>query len=143
MGRRNLDSMKSADLAWNERRWNEYADLFDEDATVCVSGGTHGKDWHVVRARTFCEAFPDAHVNMTPYLDLFISHDGSKTCSVAELTGTMKGTVTYGPLVIQPNQKRFSITFMAISRWRNGKVFEHREFFDRALLARQLEIPAF
>lgn len=143
MGRRNLETMRAVDLAWNERRWEDYASLLDDELTVFASGKhrSHHKARHVARAKAFCATFPDAHVNMTPYLDLFISHDGSKTCSVAALTGTMEGVIDRRNQIIEPSRRRFSITFMAICKWRNGKILEQREFFDTVLLARQLAIP--
>lgn len=144
MGRRNLDSMRAADLAWNERRWDDYASAFDEEAVIFSSGmdAPCVKAALVARAKAFCETFPDAHVNMTPYLDLFISHDGSKTCSVAALTGTMEGGILYGLQMIEPNHRRFSVTLMAICKWRDGKILEQRRFFDTTLFAQQIEIPA-
>ncbi|MDE1992946.1 MAG: ester cyclase [Rhizobiaceae bacterium] len=143
MGRRNLDTMRAADLAWNERRWDDYAALIDDELMIFASGEEmpHHKAWHINRAKAFCIAFPDARLDMAPYLDLFMSHDGSKTCSVATFSGTMHGSLRRGNRLIAPNHRRFSITLMAICKWRNGKIVELREFFDTVLFARQLDIP--
>lgn len=68
LGEENLDRMHAVDRAWNDRRWNDYAALFDPDVVVWASGDdfSHGRDTHVAKARALCQAFPDARVVADP-----------------------------------------------------------------------------
>ncbi|MFB9952894.1 ester cyclase [Rhizobium puerariae] len=129
MGRRNLELMRAIDTAWNMRQWADYADLLDEDLVAWMSGEDtpHGKAEHIVRAQRFCARFPDCRVHMDPYLDLFLSLDTNRTCSIALLSGS--SAVTKGT---------FKVSFTAICRWNNGRIIEQREYFDNELLMKQL-----
>jgi ketosteroid isomerase-like protein len=126
MGRRNLDSMRAIDAAWNRRQWGDYAAYFAEDLVAWITGelGPHGKGEHVLKAQQFCAAFPDCQVR-DDYLEFFLSLDGQITCTVALLSGT------HGARAI-------NVPFSVICKWRDGRVAEQREFFDRELFDKQL-----
>ncbi|SCY89867.1 ester cyclase [Rhizobium sp. NFACC06-2] len=128
MGRRNLEYLRSIDAAWNRRQWDDYAALLDDDLVSWMSGDQepHRKAEHVLRAQRFCAMFPDSHVE-EDYIDLILSLDGHKTCSVAVMTGT-------GP----KGEARFRITFALICKWHNGRIVEQREYIDRELFEKQL-----
>lgn len=143
MGRRNLARMRSVDLAWNERRWNDYSDLLADNLTAYCPGDEkfHTKADQLDRAKSFCEIFPDTIIHIAPYIDLFCSSNGTKTCSIAQMTGTMTSPMTMPDgLVIPPTRRRFNVTLIAISRWQFGRIVEQREFLDRKLLLGQLHI---
>ncbi|WP_162950164.1 nuclear transport factor 2 family protein [Rhizobium jaguaris] len=122
MGRRNLNSVKDLDRAWNARRWDDYAELIDDSAVLFIGPHRrpHGKSELVRRSRELCRAFPDAHLHIDPYVDLFMSHDGNKTCSIARLTATRPhGSNPAGDI---------DLTVAAVSRWEAGKLVEVRNF---------------
>jgi len=131
MGRRNLECMRLIDTAWNRRQWADYAALLDDGLVAWMSGdeSAHDKAEHVLRAQRFCAMFPDCQVG-EPYVDIFLSLDGNKTCSVARLTGS-------APL----GGRRFDVSFAVVCHWRNGRITEQREYFDRELFERQLNLP--
>lgn len=91
--RRTLDRMRALDRAWNERRWDDYAEFLDEAMTAHGDGdfGPVGKRQHIEQVMGFCSTFPDARLHTTPYVELFSSHDGLHSCSIARLTGTAHG----------------------------------------------------
>ncbi len=138
----NLDRMRAIDLAWNERRWNDYGDLLADDLLAFASGDAlpHKKREHIDRAKTFCNAFPDNRVYSTPYLELFASFDNRMTCSIARITGTMTGTMKLSGKMIKPTGRIFDTSFVAICRWQDGKIIEQREYFDVELMMAQLKI---
>jgi hypothetical protein len=91
MGRRNLDSMRAIDAAWNRRQWGDYAAYFAEDLVAWITGdtGPHGKGEHVLKAQQFCASFPDCQVR-DDYLEFFLSLDGQITCTVALLSAEQR-----------------------------------------------------
>ncbi|MBZ9988169.1 ester cyclase [Mesorhizobium sp. BH1-1-5] len=131
MGRRNLESMRSIDAAWNRRQWADYAALLDDDLIAWMSGDVdpHDKAEHVLRAQRFCAMFPDCLVSES-YVDIFLSLDGKKTCSIARLTGSAPS-----------DGRSFDVSFAVICKWRDGRIVEQREYFDRELFERQLTLP--
>lgn len=143
--RRTLERMRAVDRAWNARRWNDYADLLDDDLVAYMAGepAPHGKAEHVERAREFCEAFPDSVVHFEPYLDLFATHDGGKSCSVARLTGTASCEVRMPRGATMPvSHGCFDVTFVAVCTWRGGRIVEQREYVDQQLMQQQLRESA-
>ncbi|PZP59180.1 ester cyclase [Pseudoxanthomonas winnipegensis] len=133
--------MRAIDVAWNVRDWNTYAGLLD-DALVAHASGTaqpHDKARHVANAIAFCGAFPDARVVTTPYITLFAAEDGARTCSVARITGTADGDLTWlGDPAPVAAGRAFDTTFAAICHWRGGRVIGQRQYLDIDLMLRQL-----
>ncbi len=141
--RTTLDQMRAIDRAWNERRWDIYADLLGDGHIAFASGdeAAHGKPEHILKAKAFCAAFPDSHVHTDPYLDLFASYDGRRTCSVARITASATGNLQLpGGAVLRSAHKAFDVTFAAICTWRNGQIIEQRQYFDSELMLRQLGV---
>lgn len=128
MGRRNLEYLRFVDAAWNRRQWNDYAALLDDGLIAWMSGDVepHGKSEHILRAQRFCAMYPDSQVE-EDYLELMLSLDGKKTCSVAVMTGSSAENAT-----------PFRITFAVICNWRDGRIVEQREYIDRELFEKQL-----
>lgn len=112
----NLERMRAIDRAWNVRSWADYGNLLAEALVAYASGeaNSHGKQEHIARAKVFCSAFPDNHVYTEPYLNLFSSEDGTITCSIARIAGTMTDPLATKSGVIQPNRREFDVTFTAI-----------------------------
>ncbi len=133
--------MRQIDRAWNERNWDNYANLLADELVVHANGeeAPHGKQEHIAKARSFCAAFPDSRVHVDPYLELFASHDGTTSCSVARITGTATGDLTM-PHGLTPAavHHAFDVTCTAIRRWHGSRIVEQREFFDMELMLRQL-----
>ncbi|HEY9022771.1 MAG TPA: ester cyclase [Burkholderiaceae bacterium] len=130
----NLDRMHAIDLAWNERRWEDYGALLDDRLVAYMAGDEceHDKVRHLEKARAFCAAHPDARVIADRYLDLFESRDGTRTCSIARLVGT-------AGLSGKPVERRsFDVTFTVVCEWQDGRVVRQREYLDNVTLARQL-----
>jgi ketosteroid isomerase-like protein len=134
-----LVSMRAIDVAWNERRWDDYGDLLSDELVAYSSGETrpHGKPHHIAKAKTFCATFPDAKVRTDPYRELLAS--GEKTCSVARITGTAPPDLVLpnGEILASPG-RAFDLTFAAICTWRAGRIIDQHEYIDTALMLRQL-----
>lgn len=140
-----LDCMRAIDQAWNARDWTAYAALLDPALVAHASGEEtpHGKAEHVQRARAFCAVFPGARVHTEPYLALFADPHGSRTCSVARMSGTACGQVRLpdGGVLELPQPRVFEISFAAICQWRQGRITGQRQYVDLDLLLRQLRGP--
>jgi len=138
-----LERMRAIDAAWNARDWAAYGDLLAEGLTAYAGGEAepHGKHAHIEKARKFCAIVADAHVWIEPYLDLFASHDGSKSCSVARITGTVDGAPeTFPGVALPPGRHAFDVTFAVVCRWQAGRIVEQRQLLDTALMLRQLQV---
>ena len=131
--------MYAIDLAWNERRWEDYGSLLADDLVAYASGETisHSKQEHIERAKSFCQLFPDNSVQLKPYLELFEGENGM-TCSVARISGTLKAELSIEGKVIKPDSQTFDVTFTTICKWRDGKITGQREYFDTVLMLQQL-----
>jgi ketosteroid isomerase-like protein len=138
----NLDNIQAIDRAWNERRWDDYDNLLDDNMIAYISeeGAPHFKAAHTTNAKIFCNTFPDCLVHISPYLQLFESTNYTMTCSVARITGTMTGEMQIGKKSVEPNHRGFDVTFTIICRWRHGKIIERREYFEKERMFAQLHI---
>ncbi|MDE1145878.1 MAG: ester cyclase [Azospirillaceae bacterium] len=141
--RRTLDRMRALDRAWNERRWDDYAEFLDEAMTAHGDGdfGPVGKRQHIEQVMGFCSTFPDARLHTTPYVELFSSHDGLHSCSIARLTGTAHGAPS-PPQGEDPDpaslRRPFNVLRLAVCRWDRGWIVDYRLHLDTALMLRQL-----
>jgi ketosteroid isomerase-like protein len=131
----NLDRMHAVDRAWNARRWDDYAAHFADDLVAWMAGDEHEHDkaQHLRNAEAFCATYPDARVVMESYVDLFLSADETRTCSIARLTGTAAS------VGVASTGRRFDVAFIVVSEWRDGRIVCQREFVDNASMLRQLE----
>jgi len=71
-------------------------------------------------------------VASSPYVDLFESRNGTRTCSIPHLVGT--ATSPERPM----ERRSFDVTFTVICDWRNGRVVRQTESPDNVTLASQL-----
>jgi len=131
--------MRAVDVAWNERRWEDYGQLLSDELLAYSNGEAlpHDKPHHIAKAKTFCAAFPDAKVQIDPYHELFSS--GEKTCSVARIAGTAAPDLALpsGEILAGPGRK-FDLTFAAVCTWRAGRIVDQHEYIDTELMLRQL-----
>jgi ketosteroid isomerase-like protein len=114
----NIDRMHQIDAAWNGRDWDAYANLIAPDFQGWMNGDTtpHNKEEHIRRGQAYCVAMPSNQIASEPYLELFASADGSKTCSIATVTATdSRGLTTRATLAV-------------ICHWRGGQIQRQREF---------------
>jgi len=131
--------MRAIDVAWNERRWDDYGDLLSDELVAFSSSETlpHGKPHHIAKAKIFCATFPDTKVQTDPYCELFTS--GEKTCSVARIAGTAPPNLILpnGEILTGPG-RAFDLTFAAICTWRGGRIIDQHEYIDTELMLCQL-----
>lgn len=127
--RTTLNGMHAIDEAWNARDWEAYGRLLADDLVAYASGDAtaHGKADHIAKAKDLCTSFPDARVASEQYLELFTSHDGIRSASVARLTGTERRS-----------GRSFDVTFAVINRWKDGRIATQRQFLDIDGMRRQL-----
>ena len=128
--RANLAAMEAIDDAWNRRDWAAYGGFLADDLVALNAGRTQGRAEHVADAQALCARFPDATVRL-PYLDVFASEDGTRTDSVARLTGTDPAS-----------GRAFDVGFCVICTRRGGRIVAQRQFVDTETLRRQLGAPS-
>jgi len=140
-----VDLMTTLDDAWNagpgSPLWETFRKRHTENVVVHWPGGappTRGRHNHDLEAIEFFKTFPDNHLINRPYKILFA--DGNHTCSIAELSGTMKGPMkTAEGKVIQPTGKSFHVEFCTVATWNEkGEITEERLFYDLVGLMRQI-----
>jgi hypothetical protein len=67
---------------------------------------------------------------------------GEWTCTIAELTGTMTGTMTMADgTVIAPTNKSFKVDFCTVAHWNEiGEIVEENLFYDLLGMLRQIGV---
>ena len=89
---KNMELMQTLDDAWNEQNVEVFRARHKPDVIVRWPGNpkpTVGIEDHTQEAYDFWKTFPDQRLANRPYRIFFAS--GDFTCSVARMTGTMKG----------------------------------------------------
>ncbi len=135
----NLELMRTLDDAWNTQDWKTFKKRHSEHVAVFWPGQpepTREKHNHEAEAKEFFKTFPDNHIVNNPYKILFGS--GDWTCTVADFTGTMKGSMKSGGKVIPPTNKSFKVEFCTVAHWRNSEILEERLFYDLVGLMKQI-----
>jgi ketosteroid isomerase-like protein len=112
------DKMRAVDVAWNERRWDDYRAHFAPDFRGWMDADTapHDLEEHVRRGQAFCLEYPDNLIHIDPYLQLFSDAAETRTCSVALTTGTSLAG------------EKLSALLGVVCTWRDGRICEQREF---------------
>lgn len=137
--------MQTLDDAWNagpgSPLWNTFRKRHTEDVAVYWPGQpepTRGRHNHDVEAVGFFKTFPDNHLINRPY-KIFIA-SGNHTCSVADFTGTMKGSMMGpGGKVIPPTGKSFHVEFCTVATWNEkGEITEERLSYDLVTFMKQI-----
>lgn len=139
---RNLELMQTLDDAWNAQDWDTFDKRHRHDVIVRwpAQSPTNGRRDHRAESIRLFKTFPDNRVHNRPYKTLFAS--GDWTCSIARLTGTMKGPMA-GPdgVDIPPTGKSFEVDFCTVARWSDdGEIIEENLFYDLVGLMRQVGI---
>jgi predicted ester cyclase len=141
----NVDELKTLmttlDDSWNSQDWDTFNKRHAENVAVYWPGQpdpTRGLSAHQDEAEQFFKTFPDNRVGNRRYKILFA--EGDYTCSVANFTGTMTGTMTAPDgTTIQPTNKRFEVEFCTVAHWNeDGEITEERLFYDLVGLMRQI-----
>ncbi|TAA20118.1 nuclear transport factor 2 family protein [Pseudoxanthomonas winnipegensis] len=90
--RNNIDRLREAHAAWNDRQWDDYADLLAERMASHDIGASQvsGKPAHLEAEQCFCRLYPDARFHIAPYVSVFASGDGRRVASVVRLTATLR-----------------------------------------------------
>ena len=136
----NMELMKTLDDAWNTQDWETFKKRHAANTAVYWPGQpepTRGRDAHHKEAVEFFKTFPDNRVANSPYKISF--SQGNYTCSVADFTGTMKGTMKGADgKIIQPTNKKFKVELCTVALWKNKEIVEERLFYDVVGMMRQL-----
>ncbi|SFM29002.1 ester cyclase [Methanolobus profundi] len=136
----NLELMITLDDAWNAQDWETFNKRHSEDTAVYWPGQTEptrGRKAHNEEAIEFYKTFPDNHVENRPYKVLF--GQGDWTCSVAVLSGTMKGPMkTPEGDEIPPTNKSFKVDFCTVAHWKDGQIVDEKLFYDLVGVMKQI-----
>ena len=132
----NLELMQTLDDAWNSQNWEVFRKRHSEDTVVFWPGQpdpTKGRHNHEVESKEFFKTFPDNHIMNNPYKISF--GEGDWTCSIADFTGTMKGS---SGKIIPPTNRSFKVEFCTVAHWKNGEIVAERLFYDLVGLMKQI-----
>ncbi len=137
----NMQLMQTLDDAWNTQDWDTFRKRHAKDVAVYWPGQpdpTRGREAHEEESKQYFKTFPDNHIDNHPYKIFFAQDD--YTCSVANFTGTMKGSMT-GPKgeSIEPTNKSFHVEFCTVAHWNEaGEITEERLFYDLVTFMKQI-----
>jgi len=135
-----LELMQTLDDSWNSQDWETFQKRHYHDTVVKWPGGkepTKGIRNHEAEAREFFKTFPDNRVENRPY-KVFFAY-GDWTCSIAEITGTMKGPMQgSNGQVIPPTNKSFAVELCTVAHWVNDEIVEESLFYDLVGLMKQI-----
>ena len=98
MTQNNLELMRTLDDSWNAQDWHTFEKRHSKDTTVFWPGQaepTRGRDNHKAESVEFFKTFPDNHLINHPYRVEIAQ--GEWTCTVADFTGTMRGSIKGPP----------------------------------------------
>ena len=133
--------MKNLDVAWNAQDWNTFSKRHTDEVIVGWPGQppTEGIEAHKKEGEYFFEPFPDNRVGNNPYKVLFGQVEW--TCSIAEFTGTHKGSMTgLDGKIIEPINKKVKVDFCTVAKWKNGRIVEENLFYDVVGMMKQLGV---
>ena len=101
---------------------------------------TLGIEAHVKEALTFFKTFPDQHLVNNPYKVMIAQ--GHWTCTIAEFTGTVTGSMTMADgTVIAPTNRSFKVDFCTVAHWNeNGEIVEENLFYDLMGMLKQIGV---
>jgi predicted ester cyclase len=136
----NLRLMQTLDDAWNSQDWGTFGKRHAENVKVSWPGGasaTLGRDAHRAECQEFFRTFPDNHIQNRPYKVAVAQ--GDHTCTVADFTGSMKGSLR-GPdgRDLPATNRPFRIEFCTVATWKNGEITEERLFYDLPGMMQQI-----
>jgi steroid delta-isomerase-like uncharacterized protein len=126
--------------AWNERKFDEIADLTAPDGTTTVIGTGErftGREGSLRYNTMWAEGFPDGRIT----IDRVIA---SGDHVVVEFTGrgTHSGTLSTSMGDIPATGQEMTLQLCDVMEFRDGKVADHRTYFDTASMMAQLGLGA-
>ena len=140
MAEKNMELMQTLDDAWNEQNVEVFRARHKPDVIVRWPGNpkpTVGIEDHTQEAYDFWKTFPDQRLANRPYRIFFAS--GDFTCSVARMTGTMKGPMKAPDgTEIPPTGKSFDVDFYTVAKWDNGQIVEENLMYDLVTFMKQI-----
>jgi len=140
-GEDNLQRMKTLDDSWNAQDWEVFRKRHSADTAVFWPGvpePTRGRDAHQAESEAFFKSIENKLDN-NPYKVMVAS--GDWTCTIADWKGRMIGPWKgLDGKVHQATNKRFTLEFCTIARWKNGEIVEEKLFYDQVSFLRQIGI---
>jgi predicted ester cyclase len=138
--------MKTLDDAWNagpsSPLWEIFKKRHSQDVKVYWPGKsepTVGRQNHDAEAQQFSKTYDNKFQN-NPYKIMLAQ--GDYTCTVADWTVTMKGSMVGADgKTIPPTGKTAQLEFCTVVTWKNGEIIEERIFYDLVNMKKQLGIP--
>lgn len=137
----NLTLMKTLDDSWNSQDLTVFRKRHAKNCIIRWPNQppTHGIEAHEQEALRLFEIFPDQHIVNNPYKTMIAQ--GEWTCTIAEFTGTMKGSMTMvDGTVIPPTNKSFRVDFCTVAHWINGEIVEENLFYDLMGMLKQIGV---
>jgi len=116
MAQNNLELMRTLDDSWNAQDWETFEKRHSRDTAVFWPGQaepTRGRDNHKAESIEFFKTFPDNHLINHPY-KVEIAQ-GEWTCTVADFTGTMRGSMKGPGGQTDPPDQRPTRSFISSS----------------------------
>jgi len=122
-------------LAWNERRFDDWAGTFTDDATIVGPGGVSGTGSEIKRRSWdfWHDAFPDNRVEV-----VHIAEDGELAVLEAVFDGTHTGPLRADTGEFPPTGRRISVSYTATFTTRGERFTSGRLQFDQQDVMTQL-----
>ena len=136
----NADLARRVHEAWNERNFDEIAEVTASDATITIvgSGDTfEGKEGTRAYNAMWADAFPDGKVTVDRVI-------ASGDYAVVEFTGRGKHTGTLATSMgeIPATGRSLTLQLCDVMEFRNGKVQSQKTYFDTGSMMAQLGLTA-
>ena len=137
----NMELMQTLDDSWNAQDWKTFSKRHAKDCVVKWPNQppTLGIAAHEQEGIEMFKTFPDNRVGNRPYKTMFAQ--GEWTCTIAEFTGTMTGSMKGGDgKMIPPTNKSFKVDFCTVAHWVNGEIVEENLFYDVIGMLKQIGV---
>ena len=136
----NEDLARRVHEAWNERKFDEIADMTAADGTITIvgSGDTfEGPEGSRAYNTMWAEGFPDGRVTVDRVLE-------SGDYVVVEFTGrgTHTGTLRTSMGEIPATGRSLTLQLCDVMEFRNGKIQSQKTYFDTGSMMAQLGLMA-
>ena len=119
----------------NSKNFSDVADLFAPDVVTQVpdAGTLAGIEPFVAYGQAFLRAFPDGRIHRDRYLE-----DGERVVVEGRFTGTNTGSLLTPAGELPPTGRAMVLPFADVFRVADGRITEHRIYYDTLGLMAQL-----